>query len=201
MLCLSIFSLIVSLYAFWKNQKTIITDIFRGYAIGIWAWYGLEKTMSGSLDLQKLQCIPLWHLTLSWRRPLSYRNQSIDLRSNQWTGFYMITAAVMKQLNWDCFYHFYKDRPKNIRRIKLEKPPTWERKASMFLQNSFFLSEYSLTNIQDLQDSRGEGEAISLTLLYHFHPLHRHLDISRAITGQSSRLHIATSRIWKFGAH
>ena len=32
-------------------------------------------------------------LTLSWRRPLSYRNQSI------WTGFYMITAAVMKELN------------------------------------------------------------------------------------------------------
>ena len=30
--------------------------------------------------------------TLSWRRPLSYRNQSIDLqicRANQWTDFYM----------------------------------------------------------------------------------------------------------------
>ena len=30
-------------------------------------------------------------LTLSWRRPLSYRNHS--------TGFYMITASVMKGLN------------------------------------------------------------------------------------------------------
>ena len=40
-------------------------------------------------------------LTLSWRRPLSYRNQSIDLfcKSNHWTGFYMITAPVMKELN------------------------------------------------------------------------------------------------------
>ena len=39
-------------------------------------------------------------LTLSWRRPLSYRNQSIDLlcSANQWTGFYMITVFVMKQL-------------------------------------------------------------------------------------------------------
>ena len=27
-------------------------------------------------------------LTLSWRRPLSYRNQSIDLLANQWTCFY-----------------------------------------------------------------------------------------------------------------
>ena len=33
----------------------------------------------------------MFFLTLSWRRPLSYRNQS-----NQWTGFYMITASVMK---------------------------------------------------------------------------------------------------------
>ena len=32
-------------------------------------------------------------LTLSWRRPLSYRH------GNQWTGFYMITASVMKGLN------------------------------------------------------------------------------------------------------
>ena len=40
-------------------------------------------------------------LTLSWRRPLSYRNQSIDLlcKSNHWTDFYMITAPVMKELN------------------------------------------------------------------------------------------------------
>ena len=29
-------------------------------------------------------------LNLSWRRPLSYRNQ--------WTGFYMITVSVMKGL-------------------------------------------------------------------------------------------------------
>ena len=32
-------------------------------------------------------------LTLSWRRPLSYRNSA-----NQLTGFYMTTASVMKEL-------------------------------------------------------------------------------------------------------
>ena len=32
------------------------------------------------------------------------------------------------------------------------------------------------------------------TPLYHFHPLHRHLDISWAITAESSPLHIASSR-------
>ena len=36
----------------------------------------------------------MFFLTLSWQRPLSYRNQS-----NQWSGFYMITASVTKGLN------------------------------------------------------------------------------------------------------
>ena len=40
---------------------------------------------------------------------------------------------------------------------------------------------------------QGKGEATSLTPLYHFDPLHRHLDISRAITPESSPLHIASS--------
>ena len=41
---------------------------------------------------------------------------------------------------------------------------------------------------------QGKGERISLTPRYHFHPLHRHLDISRAITAESSPLRIASSR-------
>ena len=45
---------------------------------------------------------------------------------------------------------------------------------------------------------QGKGEAVYLTPLYHFHLLHRHLDISRAITGESSPLHIASSRILNF---
>ena len=36
----------------------------------------------------------------------------------------------------------------------------------------------------------GRG-SISLTPHYHFHPFHRHLDISRAITAESSLLYIA----------
>ena len=41
---------------------------------------------------------------------------------------------------------------------------------------------------------QGKGEGIFLTPLYHFHPLHRHLDISPAITAESSPLLIAGSR-------
>ena len=38
-------------------------------------------------------------LTLSWRGPLSYRNQSIDLQSKSVDWFCMITASVMKRVN------------------------------------------------------------------------------------------------------
>ena len=41
---------------------------------------------------------------------------------------------------------------------------------------------------------QGKGEGTSLTPHYYFHPLHRHLDISQAITIESSPLHIAISR-------
>ena len=42
---------------------------------------------------------------------------------------------------------------------------------------------------------QGKGQGISLSPLYHFYPLHRHLDISGAINAESSPLHIACSRI------
>ena len=41
---------------------------------------------------------------------------------------------------------------------------------------------------------QGKGEDISVTPCYHFHPLHRHLRISRAITTGSSPLRIVSSR-------
>ena len=43
--------------------------------------------------------------TLSWRRSISYRNQSIDLfckSANQWTGFYMIGTSVVNELTDIC---------------------------------------------------------------------------------------------------
>ena len=51
------------------------------------------------------------------------------------------------------------------------------------------------TRITGLQ---GKGEGISLTPHYHLHPLHRHLDISREITAESSSLHITslTGNLW-----
>ena len=53
----------------------------------------------------------------------------------------------------------------------------------------FFHNHSRITGRQE------KGEGISLTSHYHFHPLHRHLDISRAITAESSLLHICSIRI------
>ena len=45
---------------------------------------------------------------------------------------------------------------------------------------------------------QGKGEVICLIPFYHFHSLHRHLDISRVITLGSTPLHIAIrgTRTW-----
>ena len=64
---------------------------------------------------------------------------------------------------------------------------TVEKKLKHFFFWVFFGEHSRFTGQQ------GKGEAISLTSLYHVHPLHRHLDISRAITADSSLVHIASS--------
>ena len=61
--------------------------------------------------------------------------------------------------------------------------------------NFFFLSGFSFTTIHESQDCRG----ISLTPHYHFHPLHRHLDISRAIIVESSPLHMDNNQTARTG--
>ena len=59
--------------------------------------------------------------------------------------------------------------------------------------NYIFLSGFFSTTIL-FTGLQGKGEGISLTPHYHFHPLHRHLDISRAITAESSPLRVASTR-------
>ena len=52
----------------------------------------------------------------------------------------------------------------------------------------FFHDHSRITRLQE------KGEGISLTPLYDFHPLHRHLDSGRVITAETSPLQIASSR-------
>ena len=59
----------------------------------------------------------------------------------------------------------------------------------LYIHIYIFLPEHSRFTGQ-----QGKGESIYLTPLYYFHSLHRHLDISRAITAESSPVHIGNSR-------
>ena len=67
----------------------------------------------------------------------------------------------------------------------------WRKEVLIFSLTRFFICISAFL----LEHSRFAGqqgrEAISLTPLYHFHPLHRHLDIIQVITVESSPLHIA----------
>ena len=58
----------------------------------------------------------------------------------------------------------------------------------------FFLSGFSFMNIHESQDCSGRGGGVSLTPHYHLHLLHRNLDISWAITAESSPLYIPTQK-------
>ena len=65
----------------------------------------------------------------------------------------------------------------------------WRHKFWNYFSIWVFFHDYS--RITELQGMRG---GTSLTPHYHFHPLHRHLDISRTITAESSLLPIDSSR-------
>ena len=66
---------------------------------------------------------------------------------------------------------------------------TWSNSNLCFL---YFFSIWVLFYEHSGLQLKGEGT--SLTPRYHFHAVHRHLGISRAITAESSRLHISSSR-------
>ena len=54
----------------------------------------------------------------------------------------------------------------------------------------FFIWVFFHKNTQ-FTGQQGKGESISLTPLYHYHPLHRHLEVNQAIIAESSPQNIA----------
>ena len=76
--------------------------------------------------------------------------------------------------------------------VDIQVPWFWYSLISSFLL--FFSTWVFFHEHLWFTGQQGKGEGIYLTPLYHFHLLHRHLDISRAITLECSPLHIASSR-------
>ena len=67
-------------------------------------------------------------------------------------------------------------------------------KSSCMVVFFFFFTWVFFHNHSQFTGQQGKGEGISLTPFYYFHPLHRYLDISWAITAESSPLRIGSSR-------
>ena len=63
-----------------------------------------------------------------------------------------------------------------------------KKNIGVFFYVGFFDKHSRIKGLQ------GKGEGISLTPHYHFHSLHSHLDISRAIIAEISPLRIASSQ-------
>ena len=61
-------------------------------------------SQDSKLHAFQFKLLNVFHLTLSWRRCLSYRNQSMICRANQETGFYTVGASIMKEISKMFFY-------------------------------------------------------------------------------------------------
>ena len=101
--------------------------------------------------------------------------------ANEWTGFCIIGTSVM-QVSRRASSTFTESLFLHVVKHDL-----------LFLFQFFFylafFHEYSRFTGQ-----QAKGETIYLHPFYHFHPLHRHLDISWVIAAESSPLRIAGSR-------
>ena len=110
----------------------------------------------------------------------------------------------MKDFHFHCHWNFVGAHDLNesayfikYQAFPLNRKTYFDQKLDWFFLCFFFIwvffHEHSW--ITGLQRKRGGGGGgISLTPHYHFHPLQRHLDISRAITAERSPRHIASSR-------
>ena len=104
----------------------------------------------------------------------------------------MIRVCNFKSTSY-CFFFMYLPFPNCVYRagtkvLILKKRIIFNMRIYFFSNWVFFHKDSRFTGQQ------GKGESIYLTPLYHFQPLHGHLDISWAITTDNSPLHIVSSR-------
>ena len=96
-----------------------------------------------------------------------------------------IKLSIYLLFNIHIIQNFFNDLFRVVEHVRLH----WD--FFFFFCFSIWVFFHEHSRITGLQ---GKGEGISLTPHYHFHPLHRQLDISQAIAAESSPLHIASSR-------
>ena len=105
--------------------------------------------------------------------------------------FGFILAGIWKQ-----YCHIWHQRGKNGKKhilLLFENIFRIDQKLLALILVCFFSIWVFFHNYSRITRLQGKGEDISLTLHYHFNPLYKHLDISRAIIAESSPLHIGSS--------
>ena len=126
-------------------------------------------------------------------------------------ALYCLQAGLMLQLfGLRCIFFFFTQL--NKRRIFFLRRLVWLSSLNVYelcflfrkkikfvfwihlFQRFFFSIWIFFHNHSRITRLQGKGEGISLTPHYQFPPLHRHLDISWAITAESSLLYIGSSR-------
>ena len=95
------------------------------------------------------QALKFRHLTLSWRRPLYIETSPLICPANQWTGFYMITACVMKGLRYFVSLRIQSEYGKILTR----KTPNTDTFHAVSLGNQLNKSEESSQNPYNDQSS------------------------------------------------
>ena len=107
---------------------------------------------------------------LTWRRSLSYRNQSIDL--------------LRRSMGWFLYDRVLRHELRRSSSIILQNSALTSCKAEFaFCFLFLFLSGFSFTNIHDSQDSKGRGK---LSLYFFSTTSTCFSDISRVIAAESS---------------
>ena len=120
---------------------------------------------------------------------------NLDLKSIS-TGHQVNYPAVLKPLQQLLIMIKKPSKSKNLPRDNLTKS---ERQFIYLFKLYFILFFFSIWVFfyehSRITGPQGKGEGISLTPHYHYHQLHRQLEISRAIAAKSSPPHIASSRL------
>ena len=130
-----------------------------------------------------INCNQVLTINIFWRNPIlilpSWHSDTSPLLVSSFRVMKYDYGQFFKAFGWK-----FGNWRKNLSRFSLSL-------LSIFFFFSiwdFFKNHSRITILQEKE------EGISLIAQYHFHPLHRELDISRAITTESSPLHIGSSR-------
>ena len=129
-------------------------------------------------------------------------------------GHWPLDRIIKRHLKVSMFFYYKKKKQSTVPTVEINElffielenwqltwtedvsnvqPCKWENLVINNTTHFFFIWVF-FHNHSRITGLQGKWEGISLTPHYHFHGLHKHLDISLAITAESLSLYIGSSR-------